>query len=787
MNTAVRISSIILAGTLAALQVSAASQPGPTDMLAKEKAIVSGVEVTDPDASAEQPKTEAKVPEDTSMPADVGDPEGFWTRIKKAFAYSATPQKDDNKTQLEVNVLMVEGRELFRKGEYRKALDTFKEVLQRDPYNITARRYIKESQESLTKITYDDFDIIKRERLQNVDKAWLIESHAEKMLRGGTEESGAVVTRKIDTDLQQKIASIKVADMKVNEVFDYLSQNSDPKVAIRIDGESVKKMDESNQNMITLQLTAVPLLDIVKYICRAKGLLYRVEDNQVMVSGKESQRLRTKAFQLSRRSLDDIELGADMTGADSSKRARELFKRLGIPEVQGATVNYDKRRNRLMVNNTEVNLRIVEAFLKKYDETPYQVQIEARFVTIENDDLTQLVFRHFLSRNYTWDFDKGRYNDRYNITAPNLERELTPGLRYIRSYMNPYSYSPIESAYELPDMTGTGNSYQDYLDSLQLRPNQVAFGDEDVRSMQGLYSSIVQQQAELAALKKQAQATLDARNNFPPASIEWGVLNGEYVLQAGTIATNSANLEQTIEQFNVLNYKDKIANDGLGKVMDVQGVLGPAQWRSVIYALDNAEGVHTIFAPKVTVKTGSKAEIKDIIKLRYNTEIEDAEDPELEVGDYFQYITDYAVTPKVWETREYGTTLKVTPSVQTDGKTIELDVTPELSDLVAWRKFVSSRNNVFELPQFFVQSVRTLVKVNDGDTVVMGGLMRNNMLRTDDKVPILGDLPLIGRFWRSNSESARKSNLMIFINAKLIDPSGQMRRRTTAVRGGAGI
>ena len=102
--------------------------------------------------------------------------------------------------------------------------------------------------------------------------------------------------------------------------------------------------------------------------------------------------------------------------------------------------------------------------------------------------------------------------------------------------------------------------------------------------------------------------------------------------------------------------------------------------------------------------------------------------------------------------------------------------------MIAWRTFVSSRNNVFELPQFFVQSVRTLVKVNDGDTVVMGGLMRDRLMRTDDKVPILGDLPLVGRFWRSNSEVAKKSNLMIFINAKLIDPSGQMVRRTTAVR-----
>jgi len=214
----------------------------------------------------------------------------------------------------------------------------------------------------------------------------------------------------------------------------------------------------------------------------------------------------------------------------------------------------------------------------------------------------------------------------------------------------------------------------------------------------------------------------------------------------------------------------------------MQGVLGPAEWRTVIYALDNAEGVNTIFAPKVTVKTGQRAEIKDIIKVRYNTEIDDAEDPEIEVGDFFTYISDYAVTPKNWEEREYGTTLKVTPNVQADEKTVELDLNPEISDLIAWREFVSSRNNIFELPQFFVQSVRTVVRVNDGDTVVMGGLMKDNLVKTDDKTPILGDLPLVGRFWRGTSEVARKSNLMIFVNAKLIDPSGKARQRAAAVR-----
>ena len=789
MSTVVRTGSMCLvAAMMMALQAAGAISQ-PNDMLDREQAMMGGTEVANPDASAtdtvEKAASAASAAEQ-GMPADVGDAEGLWTRVKKAFAFHVQPQKENNKTQLEVNVLMVEGRELFRKGEYRKALDTFKEVVQRDPYNITARRYIKECQESLMKITVDDFDVIKRERLYDVDKTWLMETRTEKAAKV---EQGTVAAaaRDMDSALQQKIPSLKFTDAKVMDVFDYLRQNSEPKVAINIaDQESIKKLADANQDQVTLHLNQVPLIDVVKYICQAKGLMYRVVNNQIEITGKESQRLRPQVFQLSRRSLADIDLGSDVEAgeSDDNKRIKVLFKKIGLPEVKGATAIYNRRQNRLIVTDTDANIKVIEEFIKKYDETPYQVQIEARFVTIQNDDLTQLVFRHFLERNYTWDYDRGRYNDRYNITAPNLEREMTPGLRYIRSYMNEDTYDPLLSSYEIPTLAGTGNSYDDYLATKRFKPNMPEYGDLGVNGAQTLYKSILLQQGLVDQAQRKVDALQTARNKYMPASPEYALLDAalQNAMTNNGLSAMNANLQYTIQQFNNVNYSDKVANDGLGKVMDVSGVLGPAMWRSVIYALDNAEGVHTIFAPKVTVKTGQRAEIKDITKVRYNTEIDDAEDPQLQVGDAFQYITDYAVTPKNWEDREYGTTLKVTPSVQVDGRTIELDVQPEVSDLVSWRQFVSSRNNVFELPQFYVQSVRTLVKVNDGDTVVMGGLMRDQLIRTDDKVPILGDLPLIGRFWRSNTEVAKKSNLMIFINAKLIDPSGQMVRRTTAVR-----
>jgi general secretion pathway protein D len=296
---------------------------------------------------------------------------------------------------------------------------------------------------------------------------------------------------------------------------------------------------------------------------------------------------------------------------------------------------------------------------------------------------------------------------------------------------------------------------------------------------------------------REAQAQYRAYQNFVqqyqpvlinPADPQYPMVQSQmYQLWNNYTNTVSQNLLPSLTQLDYLHESlrreriiEKTANDGLGKVFDISGVIGPADYRAVIYALDNAEGVETIFAPKVTVVNGQRAEIKDVTRLRYNKTIEEAEDQDVDVGDAFSVVYDYAVTPKEWDEREYGTRLVVTPSVQTDERTIELDVQPEVSTLLDFRQFVSSRNNVYQLPQFFVQSVKTTVTINDGDTLVMGGLMTDRLIRTKDKIPIFGDLPLVGRFFRGESEVARKKNLLVFINAKLIDPSGQTRRALAA-------
>jgi general secretion pathway protein D len=60
----------------------------------------------------------------------------------------------------------------------------------------------------------------------------------------------------------------------------------------------------------------------------------------------------------------------------------------------------------------------------------------------------------------------------------------------------------------------------------------------------------------------------------------------------------------------------------------------------------------------------------------------------------------------------------------------------------------------------------------DGQTVVLGGLMSEDVSKIKDKIPVLGDIPLLGRFFRSEGRTSMKKNLIIFVTPTIIDPAG---------------
>ena len=76
------------------------------------------------------------------------------------------------------------------------------------------------------------------------------------------------------------------------------------------------------------------------------------------------------------------------------------------------------------------------------------------------------------------------------------------------------------------------------------------------------------------------------------------------------------------------------------------------------------------------------------------------------------------------------------------------------------------------MPVIEVRSVNTAVQCYDGETIVLGGIIKDTTTAIDDKYPILGTLPLVGRLFQSKSKSAQKVNLLIFLTCRLINPDG---------------
>lgn len=140
-----------------------------------------------------------------------------------------------------------------------------------------------------------------------------------------------------------------------------------------------------------------------------------------------------------------------------------------------------------------------------------------------------------------------------------------------------------------------------------------------------------------------------------------------------------------------------------------------------------------------------------------------------------------AITPEVQQI-ETGPILDVLPDVLSDGYTINLTLIPSLIEFTGYQQppslgtFSTAGLNVVllptALPEFSVREITTTVNVWDGQTVVLGGLVDSTLAETKDTVPVLGDVPLLGKLFQSDQKVEQKRNLMIFVTATLIDPAG---------------
>ena len=487
---------------------------------------------------------------------------------------------------------------------------------------------------------------------------------------------------------------------------------------------------------ITITLTQIPLGEALRYIASQAGLKVKVEPYAVSIipMSEQSNDLFTKEYRVPPGFISStVNVGAnaldrpaaragtagggkdtqETTGGQqlvNRQTALDFLKDQGVPFPPGASANFLPQSSRLIVRNTEENLELVDALVEQANVAgPKQVEIEAKFVEINQTNLKELGFDWLLGQ--------------FNIGNKGL-------------------------------FAGGGTTGQ-------------AAGP-------GVPST---------------------SPDFPFTTPGIGPV-GQFPVTAGNRSGVTAISANAIDSLLFPMLGASAAAPG---IFSLSGVFTDPQFQLVIRALNQKKGIDLLSAPRLTTKSGQRAVIEVVREFRYPTQFDPPKIPDTTgatgVTGVVGANTSNAfpvtpTTPTSFETRNTGVTLEVEPVVGPDGVTIDLNLVPQVVEFEGFINYGSpiqtfSTNalgvtttqvltpNVINQPIFSSRKVTTSVSVWDGQTVVLGGLMREDVQKVEDRTPILGDVPLVGRLFRTNSEQHIKRNLVIFVTARLVNPAGQ--------------
>ncbi len=248
--------------------------------------------------------------------------------------------------------------------------------------------------------------------------------------------------------------------------------------------------------------------------------------------------------------------------------------------------------------------------------------------------------------------------------------------------------------------------------------------------------------------------------------VEWKLANEDWAVKS-----KGGSFSQGVAQNSGTDFTDFThASEGLN--LTYKGVLTKPQYEAVVHALEQNQNTRTLSSPRIATMNNQSASIKVVDEWIYPTRYE-FQIVQYDLngdGDYDDAgETRYENVPMDFVKRDVGIILTVTPSVGDDMRTISLSLIPEVSDAVA--DYFEYTGGV-KLPKFTSRNLNTNIVVDNTDTVVLGGLIRESRSKTISKVPILGDLPLFGGLFKKNSDSVNRRNLLIFVTASIIDSQG---------------
>ena len=683
-----------------------------------------------------------------------------------------------------VKQLFIEAKGYLETDRYDIAFKRCEQILNIDPYNKAARML----QERISKAKSDFHAVSALEArgryLERVSKAWAIPVRkfnvdptlgnfvAEKKESGNIDRIQKKLERTIIPKLDFKDATIREAVEYLKKKSIELDPVDEPKtgvnIVLKLDAGSSVGVPEAlppppvgpggipgldalpppvapapalggggTDARITVALSNIPLIEALRYVTGLANLKFKVEPFAVSVVplSVSTDVLITREWKVRPDMIPRTPAGAGAGGAaggfgapapgDATKGGSGIADResakawlisQGVQFNGAASAVYIVTNSRLIVRNTQDQLELIDTIIQGGPQGgPTQVEIEAKFVEISQSNLKELSF----------DWTLGQFNA---PASNNLF--LGGGTTGFTSVQNPANYPFVAPG---GSIVGT---------------NPLTAGN---RSGQAAISA----------------SAIDA--------LLFGASGG------GT----------------------KLA-PAIGAIA---GVFTDPAFQVVIRALNQKKGVDLLSSPRVTTKSGQRAVIEIIREFKYPTEFDPPQIPQTNIaggggglglggallgggGGANNAFPVTPTTPTAFETRNTGVTLEVEPVVGPDGYTIDLNLVPQVVEFEGFINYGSpiqttSTNpltgvtstqvlteNTINQPIFSTRKVTTSVSVFDGSTVVIGGLMREDVQKVEDKVPLFGDLPIIGRLFRSSVDQHTKRNLMIFVSARLMKPDG---------------
>lgn len=703
-------------------------------------------------------------------------------RTNPALTYEHTQNVD----QVRRALYMGEGH--YNLGKYDDAMREFESVLRIDPYNKAARRWMEKIAGAKSDYYRSAYDSTRANLLMEVDKAWELAVPRDAPTAG----PGNVMDDRLTSGsalIMEKLRSIIIPviefeDTSVEEAVDFLrtrSRELDTTTTNPADkginfvvrkpqagaaapaadaagleaaaGGLAVTADPGALRVKELRLTNVPVATALKYICDSTKLKYKVDDFAVTLvpSSEDGEDIVTRSFQVPPDFLDALSDGggggaepaADPfattaeTGGGSGLRPRgnvqDLLKAKGVPFPEKASANFIAANSTLVVRNTPTNLDLIEQIVEAMEsDTPKQIKIMTKFVEISQENNDELGFD-------------------WIVTPFGLGADLFGGGGTIGS--------------------GTGRNNADFV-------NPVNF------------------------------TTIDGI----PANPGQNVYN---IVTGGNRSGSAAITRDSIS--SILNNPDRTAQSTsvAPGILNLTGLFSEGQVQMIMRGLSQKKGADIMTAPSIMAKSGQKATIEIIREFIYPTEYEPPELPQqigqgvggggfggLGGGGGGTFPVTPA-TPTAFEPRNTGVTLEIEPTLGNNDSVIDLRFAPEIVEFEGFINYgspiqspstdalgnpttVTITENRIEMPVFSVRRVSTSLSIYDGHTVAVGGLMREDVQNVEDKVPVLGDIPLIGRLFQTKAENRIKSNLIIFVTAQIIDATGRVMKDNSAPVAGGG-